>query len=87
MKKQIFVKDITKEYMDINDFFVVTKKGTFLRKNNIKYMTIGLRDTTGVIEGKIWERVDEFQDMFDKNDLVYVKSKCRFYQDKTQVNI
>jgi len=87
VKKQIFVKDITKEYMDINDFFVVTKKGTFLRKNNIKYMTIGLRDTTGVIEGKIWERVDEFQDMFDKNDLVYVKSKSRFYQDKPQLNI
>ncbi len=87
MKKHIFVKDITKEHMDINDLFIVTKKGVFSTKNNTKYMSIGLRDATGIIEGKIWERVDEFQDTFDKNDLVYVKSKSRFYQDKPQLNI
>jgi len=50
-------------------------------------MSIGLRDATGVIEGKVWERVDELQDTFDKNDLVYVKSKSRFYQEKPQLNI
>lgn len=87
MKKHIFVKDITKEHMDINDLFIVTKKGVFSTKNNTKYMSIGLRDATGIIEGKIWERVDEFQDMFDKNDLVFVKSKSRFYQEKPQLNI
>lgn len=87
MKKQIFVKDIKREYMDVNDLFIVTKKGTFTTKNNTKYMSVGLRDTTGVIEGKIWERVDELQDVFDKNDLVYVKSKSRLYQEKPQLNI
>ena len=87
MKKHIFVKDITKEHMDINDLFIVIKKGVFSTKNNTKYMSVGLRDATGIIEGKIWERVDELQDMFDKNDLVYVKSKSRFYQDKPQLNI
>jgi len=87
VKKHIFVKDIKKEHMDINDLFIVTKKGVFSTKNNTKYMSIGLRDTSGVIEGKIWERVDELQDLFDKNDLVYVKSKSRFYQEKPQLNI
>jgi len=87
VKKHIFVKDITKEHMDISDLFIVTKKGVFSTKNNTKYMSIGLRDATGVIEGKVWERVDELQDAFDKNDLVYVKSKSRFYQEKPQLNI
>ena len=87
MKKNIFIKDITREHMDINDLFIVTKKGIFSTKNNTKYMSIGLRDTSGVIEGKVWERVDEFQNLFDKNDLVYVKSKSRFYQEKPQLNI
>jgi 3'-5' exoribonuclease len=87
VKKHIFVKDINKEHMDINDLFIVTKKGVFSTKNKTKYMSIGLRDTSGVIEGKIWERVDELQDLFDKNDLVYVKSKSRFYQEKPQLNI
>jgi 3'-5' exoribonuclease len=87
VKKQIFVKDIKKEYMDINDLFIVTKKGTFTTKNNTKYMSVSLRDSTGVIEGKVWERVDELQDLFEKNDLVYVKSKSRLYQEKPQLNI
>jgi 3'-5' exoribonuclease len=87
VKKHIFVKDITKEHMDISDLFIVTKKGVYSTKNNTKYMSIGLRDATGVIEGKVWERVDEIQDTFDKNDLVYVKSKSRFYQEKPQLNI
>jgi 3'-5' exoribonuclease len=87
VKKHIFVKDITKEHMDISDLFIVTKKGVYSTKNNTKYMNIGLRDATGVIEGKVWERVDELQDTFDKNDLVYVKSKSRFYQEKPQLNI
>jgi 3'-5' exoribonuclease len=87
VKKHIFVKDITKEHMDISDLFIVTKKGVYSTKNNTKYMSIGLRDATGVIEGKVWERVDELQDTFDKNDLVYVKSKSRFYQEKPQLNI
>jgi 3'-5' exoribonuclease len=87
VKKHIFVKDITKEHMDISDLFIVTKKGVFSTKNNTKYMSIGLRDATGVIEGKVWERVDELHDTFDKNDLVYVKSKSRFYQEKPQLNI
>ena len=73
--------------MDISDLFIVTKKGVYSTKNNTKYMNIGLRDATGVIEGKVWERVDELQDTFDKNDLVYVKSKSRFYQEKPQLNI
>mgnify|MGYP005841300413 CR=1 FL=1 len=73
--------------MDINDLFIVTKKGVFSTKNNTKYMSIALRDTTGIIDGKVWERVDELQDTFDKNDLVYVKSKSRLYQDKPQLNI
>jgi len=73
--------------MDISDLFIVTKKGVYSTKNNTKYMSIGLRDATGVIEGKVWERVDEIQDTFDKNDLVYVKSKSRFYQEKPQLNI
>jgi 3'-5' exoribonuclease len=87
VKKHTFVKDITREYMDISDLFIVTKKGTFTTKNNTKYMSVSLRDKTGVIEGKVWERVDELQDLFDKNDLVYVKSKSRLYQEKPQLNI
>ena len=81
------MKDIVRENTEINDFFIVTKKGIFSSKNNTKYMSIVLRDNTGIIEGKIWERVDELNGLFDKNDLVYVKSRVKLYQEKPQLNV
>jgi 3'-5' exoribonuclease len=87
VKKQIFVQDITKEHVEINDYFVVTKKGVFTTKSNSKYMSVTLKDRTGIIEGKVWDRVEELQDLFEKNDLVLVRSKSRLYQNKPQLNV
>jgi 3'-5' exoribonuclease len=87
MNKQIYVKDIEREHEEVNDFFVVTRKAIFSTRNNTKYMSLGLRDKTGTIEGKIWERVDELNDLFDRNDLVYITSRTRLYQDKRQLNV
>lgn len=87
MKKSIFVKDIAKEHVAVNDYFVVTKKGVFSTKDNRKYMSVNLRDSTGTIEGKVWDRVDELQDRFDKDDLVYLSSKSVAYQGKLQLKI
>jgi 3'-5' exoribonuclease len=87
MKKSVYVTDIKQEYTDINDFFVVVKKGVFSSKNNARYMSISLRDKTGVIEGKIWDRVDELAGLFERNDLVQVKGKSRLYQQKPQITI
>jgi len=87
MNKTIFVEDITEDQTVINDCFVVVKKGTYTTKNNSKYMNVSLRDKTGVIEAKIWERVDELNNLFDKNDIVAVKSRTRLYQEKLQLNI
>jgi 3'-5' exoribonuclease len=87
MKKVKYVKDIGQEQVEINDFFIVTKKGVFSSKNNSRYMSVGLRDKTGIIEGKIWDRVDELNGLFEKNDLVYVRSRARLYQQKPQLTI
>ena len=87
MRKNIFAKEINKDGMEIHDHFVVTKKGTFSSKNNTKYMSIELKDRTGVIEGKVWDNVDEASRLFEKNDLVSVKAKSRLYQEKPQLII
>ncbi len=84
--KQLFVKDVVKD-ADVNEYFIVVKKGTYLSKNNTKYMTLRLKDRTGSIEARVWERVDELGAGFDRNDLVYVESKARAYQDALQLNV
>jgi 3'-5' exoribonuclease len=81
------VRDITGNQHEVNDLFVVTKKGTYTAKNNTKYMMIGLKDATGSIEGRVWERVDELEGLFEKGDIVSIRSKARVYQDRLQLHV
>jgi 3'-5' exoribonuclease len=85
--KTIFVRDITQSGHEVNDLFIVTKKGTYTAKNNSRYMMIGLKDSTGSIEGRIWDNVDELESLFDRGDIVSIQSKARAYQDKLQLHI
>lgn len=87
MHKEMFIKDITEDQTVVEDYFVVGKKGSYTTKTNSRYISIVLRDRTGIIEGKIWDRVDELDGLFDKNDIVAVKAKVRTYQGKLQLNV
>ncbi len=86
MDKTIYVKDITEEQIPVNDCFVVLRKGTYTTKNNSKYMSVVLRDKTGTIEAKVWDRVEELNELFDRNDIVAIKSRSRIFQEKIQLN-
>jgi len=86
MNKQIFVKDITRDVPEVNDYFIVVKKGIYPTKNNKKFISLSLRDRSGSIEAKIWDdRVDAFKACFEENDLVYVESRVEDYQGKLQL--
>ena len=84
--KQLFIKDLLRD-SDVNDYFLVVRKGTYLSRNNTKYMTLRLRDRTGSIEGRVWERVDELGARFERNDVVHVESRARMYQESLQLNV
>jgi 3'-5' exoribonuclease len=84
--KKFFVKDLVRD-TDVNDYFIVVKKGTYLSRNNTKYITLRLKDRTGSIEGRVWERVDELGKGFERNDLVYVESRAKMYQESLQLNV
>ncbi len=84
--KNIFVKDIRKD-ADVNDFFLVAKKGIYSSKNNTRYLSLRLKDSTGLVEARVWDRVDELSGLFERNDVVYVESKARMYQERLQLNV
>ncbi|HOV90879.1 MAG TPA: HD domain-containing protein [Syntrophorhabdaceae bacterium] len=87
MIKKVFVKDIIDEGRDINDYFIVRNKGIYSSRNNTKYMSLELKDRTGVIDAKVWENVEELSSLFDRNDIIKVRAKTRFYQNKPQLNV
>lgn len=86
MKKGIYIRDIENN-QEINDYFLVTKKSLSTSKNNVRYLTLILRDSSGTIEGRIWDRVDELMGQFEKDDIVFLHSKATVYQDKIQLVI
>ena len=87
MDKKVFIKDINEDQAMVDDYFVVAKKATYTTKANTKYMSLSLKDKSGVIEAKVWERVEELNGLFDKNDIVQVKARPRLYQEKIQLNV
>lgn len=84
--KRIFIGEIGKD-ADVKDFFLVAKKAIYSARNGAKYASIRLKDRTGSIEAKIWDRVDEMCACFERNDIVYIESKARFYQGGLQLHV
>jgi 3'-5' exoribonuclease len=48
-------------------------------------MTLKLMDCTGEIEARVWDRVDEFAQLFAKNDFLKVSGRGNLYMGKMQL--
>jgi 3'-5' exoribonuclease len=58
-----------------------------MAKNGRSYMTLKLMDATGEVEGRIWDRVEELSEQFDKDDFLQVAGKASVYMGKMQLVI
>lgn len=83
-QKTVYVDQI-KERERIESIFLVRDKITAMAKNGKPYMTLKLMDRTGEVEGRIWDRVDEFSRQFDKDDFILINAKASVYMGKMQV--
>ena len=83
---KIFVNDI-QERDWVESPFLVRDKIMAMAKNGKPYMTLKLVDRTGEVEGRVWDRVDEFNDCFDRDDFILIKGKASVYLGKMQLVI
>ncbi|MBE0502845.1 MAG: HD domain-containing protein [Desulfuromonadales bacterium] len=84
--KKVFVEQI-RERDVIESPFLVRDKTLAMAKNGKPYMTVKLIDRSGEIEGRIWDRVDEFDAVFDRDDFIVVHGKASTYLNKKQLII
>lgn len=82
--KNLYVAQI-KERDWVDATFLVGDKTLAMAKNGKPYMTLRLADRTGEVEGRVWDRVDEFSATFEKNDFINVKAKASVYLGKMQL--
>jgi len=82
--KKIFVEQI-RERDWVDSPFLVRDKIMAMAKNGKPYMTLKLVDRTGEVEGRVWDRVDEFSERFGKDDFLRVQGKASVYLGKMQL--
>lgn len=82
--KKIFVEQI-RERDWVDSPFLVRDKIMAMAKNGKPYMTLKLVDRTGEVEGRVWDRVDEFSERFGKDDFLRVQGKSSVYLGKMQL--
>ena len=71
----------------IHGFFICKEKHLRFTRNGDLYLDLLLSDATGVIQGKMWDLVDEFQDRFNGGDPVAVKGKVGEFNELQQLTV
>jgi len=84
--KKIYVKDI-KAGDKVTDTFLAVEKNLAFSQKGSPYLNVRLRDRTGDIEGRVWERATDMNKSFKKGDVVQVNSRAASYKNALQLSI
>jgi len=71
----------------IQGFYLCTEKHLRYTKTGDIYIDLILRDRTGKISAKVWERVSEYKDKFSEGEAVAVVGKVETFLEKLQLVI
>jgi len=86
------MKEITqissfKEGMSIQGFFLCVEKHLRHTRTGGLYIDLVLRDNTGTVHAKIWDKVAEFDEKFSSGDPVAIKGNVESFQERHQLVI
>lgn len=82
--KKVFVEQI-RERDWVDSPFLVRDKIMAMAKNGKPYMTLKLIDRSGEVEARVWDRVDEYAERFERDDFIRVQAKASVYLGKMQL--
>ena len=86
MPKVKFVKDI-KEGEQVKDLFLVSNKAVLVSSSGKPYVNLALRDRTGQVECRVWDRAEEIARRFDRDDIVEATGNAIQYQGRIQLKV
>jgi len=79
-----FVKDLS-DGDNVNDVFLLADKQLRANRNADMYLLATLRDKSGVVNGLMWNVVEERLQHISAGDMVHVKGKVQLYQGGLQM--
>ncbi len=86
MPKSRYVKDI-KEGEQVRELFLVSGKALLTSNAGKPYLSLQLRDRTGTIEARVWDRADEIGKRFERDDVVEASGGAITYQGRVQLKV
>jgi 3'-5' exoribonuclease len=79
-----FVRDI-KEKDHVQSVFLVTEKNSGLDRNGKAFLSLTLADSTGHLNGRMFDKVDEVAAAFEVGDIIWVKGFVQLFQNRKQM--
>ncbi len=84
--KEKYVKDI-KEGEYVKELFLVGNKALLASNTGKQYLSLTLRDRTGQLECRVWDRAEELSKRFERDDIVEASGMAIVYQGRIQVKV
>ncbi len=74
-----------KDKDNVDSLFLVKEKHVAVGKNGRPFMGLQLGDSTGTIDARLWDRVDELAREFEVGDVLKVKGQVQLFQNRRQL--
>ena len=76
-----------KENDHVESIFFVAEKNLGMGKTGKSYLSLKLSDKSGILDGKIWDKVEHYSGLFERDDFVFIKGTVQSYQGTYQIII
>ncbi len=86
MSKTLFVRDL-KAQDTVRTSFLVKSKTLMTAKNGKPFLSLLLSDSSGDLEGRVWEGVEEKALLFEEGQVVAVSGRAGQFQNRLQLAI
>ena len=84
--KDIYVKDISAGDR-VSDMFLVMEKNLAVSQKGSPYLNLKLRDMTGEVDGRVWDRATEMNNIFQTGDIIRIQSYAVSFRNVVQLSI
>ena len=85
-KKNTYVKDI-RAGDRVSDIFLVTEKNMAISQKGNPYLNLKLRDMTGEVDGRVWDRAAEMNSIFQTGNIIRIQSQAVSFRNVVQLSI
>ena len=67
--------------------FLVKDKIKGMGKNGRAFLSLLIGDKTGHVDARVWDRVEEYFDLFNIGDVIVIKGQVQVYAGRKQIII